>query len=176
MDIKTEQIIKMIDDTVLHKKLVLEKCQLLAKHLILNGDVETGIMLLRRGAVHDNSKFSGKEFRQLASIITERTKKCFTDASTVMTDKEKEAIELHWSNNRHHPEYYSNLKDMTKIDILEMVCDWAARSEQYGTNLIEFVAERQRNRFNFSSEMYQEVLEYCYLIEKLSSTVQEQHW
>ena len=46
---------------------------------------------------------------------------------------------------------------MKEIDIIEMVCDWHARSVQYGTNLMEFVTVRQENRFKFPQEMYEKI-------------------
>ena len=62
---------------------------------------------------------------------------------------------------------------MTELDIIEMVCDWAARSEQYGTDLLDFIKERQHNRFHFSNKVYAEVEKYCKLIVELSNNVKE---
>ena len=33
------------------------------------------------------------------------------------------AIELHWKNNSHHPEYHNDIYDMTELDLMEMACD-----------------------------------------------------
>ena len=36
----------------------------------------------------------------------------------------------HHSCNHHHPEAHSNLKQMTPLDIVEMICDWHAISQE----------------------------------------------
>jgi len=40
------------------------------------------------------------------------------------------SFEHHYANNRHHPEYHANLLDMTDLDLIEMVCDWTAMSQE----------------------------------------------
>jgi hypothetical protein len=50
---------------------------------------------------------------------------------------------------------------MSEIDIIEMVCDWAARSEQYNNSLTEFAERVQRDRFHFNDEMYAKIRAYC---------------
>lgn len=41
------------------------------------------------------------------------------------------ALEHHYANNRHHPEYWPNgVADMSLLDITEMLCDWKAASER----------------------------------------------
>ena len=155
----------MAVDTIKHKKLVLDNCLLLADHLIGRGQVELGTQLLKRGCEHDNSKFDTEEFRQLSNILKDR--KCFIDARAQLSQDEINAIKYHWSHNRHHPEYFNNSDEMEEIDIIEMVCDWFARSIQYKTDFIPFVKERQENRFKFSEGQFDIIMYYCLLIEKL---------
>lgn len=162
-----EKLIEMSEDTIIHKKLVLDNCLLVGKYLIGRGDVDLGVKLMRRGCEHDNSKFNCEEFKRLASIL--KSRKCFKDANSKLSMHEVEAIECHWRNNRHHPEYYKNIEDMGELDILEMVCDWYARSKQYGTDFLEFVEVRQKNRFGFSKGMFERIKGYCELIVKLDS-------
>lgn len=171
-NIDINKALKMIKDNVVHKQIVLDKCLLLAEYFIRNDNMELGLNLIRRGATHDNSKFSKEEFDKLVNIISSDTEKCFRDAKTKLNETERKAIEHHWKSNRHHPEYFDNSDDMTELDIIEMVCDWAARSEQYGTNLIDFVKERQHNRFKFSAELYNKIEMYCELIVKLSNNIE----
>lgn len=163
-----ERIITMAEDTVEHKKIVLDNCFLMSKYLIRSGEIQLGMELLKRGALHDNSKFDAVEFENLAKIL--RSRKCFIDAKAKLSKEEITAIEYHWSHNRHHPEYYDEpSQEMGKLDIIEMVCDWYARSKQYGTNFIEFVKERQENRFHFEDGVFDTVLMYCELIERLDT-------
>lgn len=171
--IDISRVLIMLNDNILHKKIVLDKCLLLAEYFINNGNMDLGLNLIRRGVSHDNSKFSKDEFDKLVNITTSNSEKCFRDASVSLSEKERKAIEHHWKSNRHHPEYFNNSDDMTELDIIEMVCDWAARSEQYGTELLDFVQERQRNRFNFSEGLYAKVEMYCRLIVKLSNNIEK---
>ena len=55
---------------------------------------------------------------------------------------------------------------MDDVDILEMVCDWAAKSYQTNTSLLEFVKIRQENRFHFPDEMFAKILKYCEILER----------
>lgn len=163
-----DKVIAMAEDTVEHKKIVLENCLLVSRYLIRNGEIQLGMELLKRGALHDNSKFESVEFENLAKIL--KSRKCFTDAKSKLSKEETTAIEYHWSHNRHHPEYYNKpSQEMEKLDIIEMVCDWYARSKQYGTDFIEFVKERQNNRFHFEDEVFNTILTYCELIKRLDA-------
>lgn len=157
---------RLIDDSIEHKKIVLDNCSLLAKHLISEGQVDLGIELLKRGTLHDSSKFDTAEFIRLASIL--KSKKCFLDANYKLSSTEINAIEHHWKHNRHHPEYFTNpSEEMTELDLLEMVCDWFARSIQYGTEFIPFIEERQQNRFHFEQSVFDNIHKYCTLIQDL---------
>lgn len=161
-----DKLRQMAEDTVTHKKIVLDNCNLMAKYFFNTGETEKAIQILKRGVDHDNSKFNYIEFKKLASILNSR--KCFTNASEQLTDVEMEAIKYHWSHNKHHPEYYYDKEeDMSELDIIEMVCDWFARSLQYNTDFIPFIKERQKNRFKFNEKMFSTVLWYCELILKL---------
>ena len=74
---------------------------------------------------------------------------------------------LHWRNNSHHPEHFENYEEMSKLDKIEMACDWMARSLQYKSNLLEFVKTRQNDRFHFSNSMFDEVYNYCKILLSL---------
>ena len=91
-----------------------------------------------------------------------------TDPTIIPNDEVSKILELHWENNSHHPEHYKNINHMNEIDILEMVCDWSARSRQYNTNLLSFAKTRLENRFvNFSQENKQKILNYCEILTNI---------
>lgn len=74
------------------------------------------------------------------------------------------AFRVHYDNNRHHPEHFSNgVNGMTLIDLVEMLCDWKAASSQYNTKLN---LPANRKRFNVSDQLY----------EVLENTVRELSW
>lgn len=42
----------------------------------------------------------------------------------------KISFDCHYANNPHHPEYHKNISDMSQLDLIEMVCDWTAMSQE----------------------------------------------
>lgn len=166
MEIQTKKevarLLFQLDDLIEHKKHVMESCKTMAHYLIDAGEYDMAKELILRGLVHDNSKLKEEEFGKFMELkIKDRA---FTNARTVLNDYEKERIAVHWKNNPHHPEYYESVDEMTTMDKMEMVCDWHARSKQYHTDLLEFLETRQKNRFHFSEEMYEEIYRYCTIL------------
>lgn len=158
----------MAQDTITHKKIVLDNCLLMAEYLMEKGRYELATQLLVRGSEHDNSKFDKDEFRKMSMILKKESSVSFTNPSTQLSPEEEKAIKYHWSHNRHHPEYFDNpSEEMTELDILEMVCDWFSRSLQFNTDFIPFILERQENRFHFTDKAFNKILKYCNLIEEL---------
>lgn len=159
-----EQILFHIQDTIIHKKLVLDSCFILCKYLFSIGDKDTGIQLMQRAMEHDNSKFHGTELESISQITDNFHN--FKDPNLLLSSVDAEKIKEHWKNNRHHPEHFKNVEDMTDLDLMEMVCDWFARSIQYNTNFMEFVKIRQENRFHFPQDMFDKIYRYCEIIVK----------
>ena len=81
-----------------------------------------------------------------------------------LTAEQRTLIEMHWKRNRHHPEFFSDYHKMSEIDILEMVCDWYARSLQFETNFMQFVHDIPRDRFEFDDEFFARVYQYCLIL------------
>jgi hypothetical protein len=90
----------------------------------------------------------------------------FINPEVQLSAHQREIIEMHWENNRHHPEHFEDIVSMTELDIVEMCCDWYARSLQYGTDFIEFIKTRQETRFHFPEDMFNEILKYCIILEE----------
>jgi hypothetical protein len=154
---------KMYQDTFMHKKYVLGSCRKLANYLKEQGMNNHAEKLMERAITHDDSKITCEdETRALSQIINDKT--CLSDANKALSQIKTDAIQLHWKHNSHHPEHFSNYADMEKIDIMEMVCDWHARSVQYKTDLLEFLEVRQRDRFHFPEYMYLEIKHYCEIL------------
>lgn len=154
---------KMFQDTFVHKTYVKKSCQKLANYLKSQNMNHHAEMLLQRAETHDNSKVSCEdEMTALATIINDKSS--LQDASKALSQIKEDAIHLHWKHNSHHPEHYANYADMEKIDIMEMCCDWHARSVQYHTDLMEFVEKRQEDRFHFPQYMFDEIKRYCEIL------------
>lgn len=152
-----------INDLIEHKKCVLDCCRTLSFYLHEHKRDDEAKELLHRAFIHDNSKIDDDEMEAFLQLRPQ--KKCFTNADDELNNFEKERIAIHWKKNRHHPEYFDDVTKMTEIDIMEMVCDWAARSLQYNTNLIEFVETRQENRFKFPDDMFNKIMNYCKIMQ-----------
>jgi hypothetical protein len=116
--------------------------------------------LLHRGEQHDQSKLQSPE----VELFDKYSKKLrgLTYGSPeykASLAKLKPAIDHHNANNRHHPEHYANgIKDMTLIDLLEMLCDWKASSMRQNDGNILKSIEMNQERFKYSDEL-KEILE-----------------
>jgi len=156
---------KMFQDTIIHKRYVINSCNKLATYLDSTGCHNHAHQLRIMSLIHDNSKINCKnELNVMSKIIND--KECLADANKSLSQIKVDAIKLHWKNNDHHPEHFENYADMSRVNLMEMACDWHARSVQYGTNLIEFVKVRQADRFHFPDWMFAEVLFYCEILTK----------
>ena len=153
-----------IQDTLLHKSLVLQEANKLFIWLCKNGKRNVAEKLAKAALIHDDSKLSKLECSSMAKIKAKvkPEEDSMKDPNVLPNDDIIEILENHWKNNRHHPEHFPNVNDMKEHDIAEMVCDWSARSIQYGTNLMEFAKTRLENRFfAFSEENKRKILLYC---------------
>lgn len=125
---------------------------------------EIARQLERRADLHDLSKFGADEFKgfvQISSIAREYSYGCKEYMEHI---KDNNVIDLHFSRNRHHPEYHTNeIEDMTFIDFIEMVCDWLGATAVYSTGPFEQALEKQIERFSLTSEQ-------LYLINLIASS------
>jgi len=79
----------------------------------------------------------------------------------------KEALDHHYSHNRHHPEHHEGgIDGMTLVDLAEMLADWKAATERHDDGDLERSLEIQRERFNMSDQ----------LVNILRNTAQEEGW
>lgn len=113
--------------------------------------------LLTRQEMHDQSKLQSPEM-ELFDIMTPKLrgvtygspeyKACMKELSV--------AIEHHNANNRHHPEhFYNGIKDMTLVDLIEMLCDWKSSSLRHNDGNILKSIDINQARFNYSDELKQ---------------------
>lgn len=88
--------------------------------------------LVERGQQHDRSKLVPPELEAfdrmtplLASLEygTPEYKQSLAELGV--------ALEHHYAANRHHPEHWPNgIRDMSLLDLVEMLCDWYAASQR----------------------------------------------
>lgn len=134
-----------LDNLVRHIELVREACLLLGKRLIHRGRKEFGRILISKGFVHDASKFAGIEWEYLHA------------GNDIPKEKLDLAVKQHTATNSHHPEYWGGIENMPEIAVAEMVCDWYARSMEFGTGLRAWINDVAVDRFkiDIKSEQYQ---------------------
>ncbi len=115
------------------------------------------MLLIDRSRIHDQSKLKSPE----KEIFDEQTPKLAssTYGSSEYKDLLKEmkpALDHHYSQNRHHPEYFSEgIKDMNLVDLIEMLCDWKAATLRHTDGDILKSLEINQKRFGFSDELKQ---------------------
>ena len=66
----------------------------------------------------------------------------------------KPALDNHYKKNRHHPEHYENgIQDMTIVDIVEMIADWAAATKRHADGCIGTSIVKNAERFGFGEDL-----------------------
>ena len=111
--------------------------------------------LINRQNNHDQSKLHSPE----VEIFHEYTPKLkqLTYNSKEYKDCLKNmgvAIEHHYQNNRHHPEYFDNgIKGMHLIDLIEMFCDWVATTKRHNNKDVNRSLAINKIRFNYSDDL-----------------------
>ena len=87
------------------------------------------------------------------SEIYDSTKDTETHIAKVL-DGLKPALDIHYANNRHHPEHFEDgIRGMNLLDLLEMICDWKASSERHNDGDIFKSIEINQKRFGYSDDI-----------------------
>lgn len=134
---------------------VRDNCVLLGERLIEKGEVDIGHRLIANGYCHDNSKFEGVEWEGLHTEIKENNPDLFKYANC-----------HHVRTNKHHPEWWGGIQNMCRLYIAEMVCDWAARSSEFGNDLRGWIKETATKKYDFTlqGKVYKEIKELVDLL------------
>lgn len=117
--------------------------------------------LSTRALDHDKGKFFEPELTPYIWLTWENH--CLINNISLKLDETikysiAHAISHHITKNRHHPEFYSNPDNMTKVDLIEMVCDWKAISQEMGEKSpIDYANRVLGKKFHFSPEKCEEI-------------------
>lgn len=126
---------RKVDSILAHIHAVERNLVRVAKEL-LTPNKTLALELLQRARSHDLSKFTEFEFDNLWPGPS------FNDA-----------LSLHHTKNRHHPEHHPNgVSDMSEADLIEMACDWAARGQEFGTDVRAWAFESGIAKFGFERD------------------------
>lgn len=140
-----DKIIKCKAETNKHKWQVTDLIYKIIKHL------------QDRAINHDNSKLKEPEL----SIFVEYTPKLKnstygSEEYKTYLKEMKVALDHHYSNNPHHPEFYENgIRGMNLIDLIEMFCDWKAATMRHDDGDIFKSIEINKDRFKMSNDLAQ---------------------
>jgi hypothetical protein len=155
--VKADRTMEKVKALTRHIRNVEDNCLFLGEKLIRDGEIELGHHLIANGFIHDASKFFGIEWDYL-SVIPKK------EEETKL--KLKLAVQQHNSTNKHHPEAWDGIENMPSVYIAEMVCDWKARSEEFGTSLREWIDNEATKRYGFTkdSALNKEITKYVDLL------------
>jgi len=79
----------------------------------------------------------------------------------------KPALDHHYKNNQHHPEYHKNgIDDMNLVDIVEMFCDWLAAGQRHKDGDAMKSIEINTDRFKISPQLVSILKNTVKLLEK----------
>ena len=141
-----------------HIRNVEDNCVLMAEQLLAAGEIDLARNLVANGMVHDASKFFGIEWEYLS---------LGNPVEDVAKLKMKLAIHHHNSTNKHHPEAWpQGIVEMPDVFLCEMVADWKARSEEFGTDLRQWIDTEATARYHFTSEhkVYKDIMRFVNIL------------
>lgn len=121
-----------------------------------------------RGITHDASKLRSPEIE--ANVVLRQLRKDVkygTPEYDATLAKFKSEIELHYRLNSHHPQHFPNgVNGMSLLDIVEMLADWKAASDEDPNGDLLRSIEIGRKRFKLSDQLY----------EIMKNTAKEMGW
>jgi len=112
-------------------------------------------LLINAAKIHDKSKLESPEMESFA-VATPKLKGLMygSDEYRATLREIKPAIEHHYKNNSHHPEYFKNgVADMNLLEIVEMFCDWNAAAKRHDNGDIFRSLDINQDRFKIESQL-----------------------
>ena len=105
--------------------------------------------ITKRALNHDKSKLEEPE-KSIFEKFTPLLKNCTygSEEYQQFLKEMKPALDHHYSNNRHHPEFHKDrIKGMTLIDLIELIADFKAASERQENGDVYKSIEISQKRF-----------------------------
>ncbi|SBV38524.1 hypothetical protein BN7874_289 [Phage NCTB] len=112
-------------------------------------------VMMQRMLTHDQSKLGSVEVELFTEYTPKlKTAKFGSEEYNQFLVGLKPALDNHYAHNRHHPEHYEDgVSSMTLIDVIEMMCDWAASSLRSKDGSFENSLKICKSRFELSEGM-----------------------
>lgn len=113
-------------------------------------------ILEKRSKNHDRSKLEEPEFSLWKEMDSEPKYEFNSLEYFEKQKKFRKVFELHYKNNRHHPEYHQNgVNDMNLVDLLEFLIDSISYKEDIRISEALRICEEQAARFQISEQLTQ---------------------
>lgn len=120
-------------------------------HLKINNIIST----------HNMSKFDKDEYTGWLIIYEKEN----YDDFVINREKSKiieDTIRIHNTKNRHHPEYFLYLSDMTELDLASMVCSMATYCNRKKCSLIQYWFNDVSKNYDFNENQINNINKYIY--------------
>ncbi|WP_064199079.1 DUF5662 family protein [Brevibacillus brevis] len=110
--------------------------------------------LFRRAVEHDFSKFSDEEMNVFEQVTPKLKRLTYgSDEYKAQLEEIKPALDHHYKNNSHHPEFYKDgIEGMNLMDVVEMLCDWLGAVKRHDDGNIFKSIKVNQIRFGYSDE------------------------
>jgi hypothetical protein len=153
-----ELTMKKIREISRHIRNVSDNCLILGEKMIERGEIDLGRNLIANGYAHDLSKFTGIEFEFMAPGVK------YEEENAKM--KLKLAIHHHRQISPHHAEHWNGIENMPDVFLAEMLCDLKARSEEFGTSLMDYIDNEGLKQWQITKEapIYKKMIGYVNLL------------
>jgi len=131
-------------------------------------------LLISRAKEHDHSKYTPWEFPGYVFLTwklkCQNEKLAYSYPDPSIEQMVSAAIHHHVTTNLHHSDAHASPDAMKPIDIVEMVCDWTAMSQEFGkTSCIEYVNANMDRKWNFSTATRDLIYQVIAEMDKLNN-------
>ena len=110
-------------------------------------------ILNKRAAMHDDSKLEEPELSLWKKMDREKRYPYGSSEYLDKIQRNKKVFQLHYLKNRHHPEHYANgVRDMTLIDVIEMLCDWIGYKDHLSYSEATDIVHQQMVKYGMASK------------------------
>lgn len=118
--------------------------------------------ILYRGVSHDQSKYSSEELIPYIWLTWKhKMGKDYKYPSEEIAKSVEKATKHHIITNRHHPVYFGNeTSKMSDNDIIEMVADLSAMSQELGGNPSDYFEKNIQHKYNFTKNQIKTINNY----------------
>ena len=147
------KIIKLVEEYMSEETVKKETLDHISK-VSNNIDIFIEELELRK-ELHDKSKLEYPEFETFVEFTPKLKNSTYgSDEYNQFLVDMKPALDHHYANNSHHPEYHEDgINGMTLVDLFEMFADWYAATQRHADGDIMNSIELNKDRFEISDQL-----------------------